>query len=329
MGGGFVLVGSVNTTLSSFAYLGVNAYIAGGLVITKTEIVDDFYVKYATAAFQSVAFNIGTGITSWGTFSSDFSNGGGSNSFAIYGDTDSALTPSNTATYTSSETITSGSVVTIATAAYATVVDSYGREVSTNTPTLASFTVGYNEGSPIRTPSLYHDGRYWFPVAISSTANTQALVMDRNGDWHPQSLAMRGQVVYGNSHLFSNSQGIYEYGIGYNDNGTDITSYYETGDFAPSGTDKKSFYQSVFLTTLNSGNLLSTAYKIDGYNSPYSLSDFTMNTDLGTQNFKLPFPSTQLMQGKNISFKFSSTGDERWGLLNANLYYISDIYESD
>ena len=74
----------------------------------------------------------------------------------------------------------------------------------------------------------------------------------------------------------------------------------------------------------NSTASLLTTYQVDGVGTDYSLPTYAMNTQSGFQNYKLPFPFSQVQQGKFVSFKFAVSSTAAWRFLGATLYFMPD-----
>ena len=323
---GSVFLSVTDTTYQSFSYLSINGTAEAGITSAKSEIVDNFYVKYASATFQTQMFNIGTSISSWGTLDMGSSDSGGVHSFAIYGDTDTNITITNAATFSSSQTITSGSIPTIATAPYVMLSDYFTRTVSTNSPSLSESILHYNEGSTLRVASAYPNQRYHLAVAISSTSNNRILVYDRNKEWQRYSgINATAMGPYNSNWYFANANGIFQMETGNDDDGAAISAYYYTPAYFPSQSlDLVSVFHDLIVTTEQSDETLTTTFRVDGAGTAYTLGAKAMNSTTGFQNFKLPFPFTQLQQGKYIDFKFAVSGTTPWRVLNANLYTMPD-----
>lgn len=292
---------------------------------------NDFYFivasTQASATFQTSPINVGTGITSWGTFNVTSANDGGGQTFAVYADSNTSITVSNSATWVSSQTVVDGSMITLTTAPYATVTDVFTRTLTTQRPALSQFSFSWNEGSAIRAASGYPNQRYWMSVSISSSANNAVIVYDKLSQWQEYSGINASAIVsYGDDWLFSNNTGVFTAETGYNDNGTSISSYYTTPTFIPAGFGTRSYFDNLHVVTDNSDSTLTTTFKVDEVNTSYSLPNYAMNGDSGTQNVRFPFPASQLNQGKEINFKFSVSGSARWRILGMDFDFQPDKF---
>ena len=289
-------------------------------------------VSYST--FTSRSFNIGTAITSWGPFTADHTLYDGNIQYAIYGDSDASINVGQPTTFLSSRAIVPGTIPTISTAPYVVVSASFTRSglnwanyflqsITTQTPTLHNFSVSWNEGSTQRVASAWSNQRYWLGVNISSTSNNRALVYDRHKEWQRYSgINMDAAAIYNGSLIFCNIAGTWQAESGTTDNGLPISAYFTTKTFFPGGLDYRSYFHDLSVMSINSGETLQTQYFIDGVNSPSSLANYDMSSVLGYQNFRLPFTSSSLAQGKTISLKWSVSGSSNWRILGANLYYV-------
>lgn len=281
------------------------------------------------STFTSQTFAIGPAITGWGAFTANSQLNGGSIRYSIYSDSDTTLSITNRTTFIGSQTITSGQIPSITTAAYVTVVSSFSRTFSTNTPTLNDFQVTWQDTSTLKLIGQYVNNRYWLGVSISSPVNNRVLVYDRNNDWHKYTIPMNSGVFYKGNFYFGNNGGIFQAESGYTDNGSAIPSFYKTKNFTLGVLNYRKTFDDFYVTTTNNDNTLQTQYYVDGVNTAYNFANYTMNGESGLQDFLLPFPFNQLNTGKTISFKWTVNGSSRWTILNGNLYYTSDTIASD
>ena len=269
--------------------------------------VDDFYVKYATAIYQSQAFNIGTAITAWSTF--DVSNtlgGAGGITYALYSDSDASITITNSATFTSSQTITSGGIPSFAVAPYLTFTGTYNRNVSTDTAALNSTTQNYIEGSITRHwGAVDKDHRIIWSVAEgTATVPNVSYIYDprvTNGSpWLKYSFPMEAPARVGDSLYFGGvSTGVvYAWPSGNTDNGSAITAYWKTKDFVGNDPFSEKFYKNISLITkTQTGSNLDVTYTVNtstavSYN--ISLTDSDGNT--------LRRSNTKIQSGKRGTF---------------------------
>ena len=310
---------------SGYNGLGTNAIFTyldnTGAGSVEIDYVFDYSSVYQST-FVSQSYNVGSKITSWGTFAEDHQDNGGNIGFRIFSDTNSNIDINDPTTFISSQPIANGQIPTTSTGSYVTIVADFSRSFSTQTPTLNDFTLHWNEGSQIKVPSLYQSRRYWLGVAISSNANNKIIVYDRNSQWQKWSnMNADSMCIFNGNPLFGNVNGIYQAESGNTDNGVPIVSYFTSKEYALGSINNYKTFHYMYMTTTNNENTLSIQYLIDGYASPYSFPDYQMNQRLGYQDFKLPFSDSIPTQGKTISFKWTVNGSTLWKILNGNLYY--------
>jgi len=145
-----------------------------------------FNARQSSGIHTSQAINVGSNITSWNTFKESKSLNNGSISFAFYTDTDTNhIDITDTATFTSSQTITNLTVPSVSTAVAVYITADFSVTFATDKPILADYTIQWNEGeSNFVTIGIHHDGDYICAVALSSeTGNDSMLIYDRNGSW--------------------------------------------------------------------------------------------------------------------------------------------------
>ena len=278
-----------------------------------------------TARFQSQAISISSDITSWRTFNAGDTLNNGVITYTVYSDTDTTIDTNIPTTYTASQTVTNAQTMTLSTGTFAVVVATFSRTLSTNTPTLHDFTINWNQGTATPAPSVWFLNRWWLGVQISSTSNNKCLIYDRNNDWQRYSIAANAMIVHDSRLLFSNSVGLWQAETGTTDNGQSIPSYFHTKIYTMKGLDYLNTFRSLYLTSIYSNETLNTTYFVDGVNSELTLPTYNMSTiGSGYQNFKIPFRTTDLLQGKYISFKFAVTGTSNWRLLGGNFYYTPE-----
>ena len=287
---------------------------------SATARLDDItFTAKSTGVFTSSVFGVGSQITAWGPVNLTLTNGGGSMSIQISTSTDGITFP----TWTS---FTNNSVPTISTAPYFKARITFDLDVATDTPRIDDITVNWVEGSNLRAASAYYNQRYWLSVAIDASSNNKILVFDKKRQWQRYSGINASALVLFNSSLyFNNSSGIFKGETGYNDNGSSIVSYFKTATLAPSGPDVYSKFQHLYTTTDNSDSTLSTAYQIDGVSTDYNFGSSAMNGTSGIQNIKMPFPITEIQQGRLVNIKWAISGTSFWRIINGGLYFDRDL----
>lgn len=173
-----ILLGSANdTTIVNISTISIGVRVANA-------VIDDISFHVLASTYQTVAINT-TGGTSWNPIDIQDNSIGGSNTYAVYTDTDTSITLTNNATWISSTTITDAGTPPIAINNYATIAGYFSRSSATHTLDLEEITLSWNEGnSNFPVWSTYHQGSYISAVSISSaTGNDRMFVYDRNGAW--------------------------------------------------------------------------------------------------------------------------------------------------
>lgn len=322
-----VVASGTETTYTSFATVFVAA--GAGDDAAGSTYFDDVYYKVYSSTYVSTSFALGS-ISTFGQFSAVSTLNGGTLSYAIYTDSDTTKTITSGApvagTFLSSQTITSGSIPTISTAAYAFFSESFTITSQTQTPTTDLLSLAWNEGNTTKTPSAWFRQRYWLGVSYNSATNNRVLVFDKNRQWQRYSgISAASLAIYNGGLFFGNSDGVYQYETGYTDAGSDIASYYRTPTLSPAGPNLSAVFNDVQLTTDESEESLVTTFQVNGASTDYSLSSKAMNDYDGIQNFRLSFPFSQIQQGRNISLEFAVTGGSFWRILGATLDFVPDI----
>jgi len=285
--------------------------------------VDDFRVAPQTFTYTSKTIETGSNVNRWLPVS------------VAERDSDNLITykfnASETTTFNASSWTDLGNtdVPTNSTDAYAAyrVLFNVTSTTHTNGAAHDAFTMSWIDGTDIKAASGYSNQRYWLAVSISSTSgNNKVLVYDRRGQWQRFSGINAACIGVYNSRLyFGNTYGLWLSESGYADNGTAISCYYKTNTFAPSGLDLYSKYNYLYVTTDYSPETLATIFQVNGIDSNYSMGSYAMNSKNGIQNFKLPFGTGEVVQGKYISFKWSVSSSNFWRILQGNTYYDRDI----
>lgn len=325
----------VDTKYTSSTYMGFVANIAGtnggccaainNIYITSA-VVNSNLTSIST--FTSQVYNVGTAITSWGLFNVGDTANGGNILYQIYSSTSPVISISNANTYTGKQLVSNGSIPTVATGPYVAIYATFTRTVGSQTPTLSNFTIGWNEGSRINVPSVWALGRYMMGVSISSTGNNVTMVYDRNQQWQKWSIPMDAAIIYNSDPYFGNASGIYKFGVGNNDNGAAIPSYYRTKRFMPGGPNYNNTYYELYTTVANSAATLQTSYYLNGINTALPMPSRTMNAASGIQDYYIPFADTYSKQGRAIEFLWTVSATTSWRILAGNLYFTKDLFRT-
>lgn len=306
---GVLLTSATDTTFSNFNYLFL-AYTPG--TSGDSCYFDNIYINKSTGTFISSPMNIGTGITSWGSFSvSNTLPGISSMSFVIYSDNNSSIDITNNTTFTSSQTITNGSIPTISTAAYLTYTARFGRSSSSESPSLNSVSMSWNEGTVTHTfGSIDKNHRLlWSLAENNSTTNNATYIYDpRFASWLKYSVPMDAVTKVGDSFYFGGpSTGVvYLYPSGNNDDGTAITSYWKSKDFI--GGDpfvEKDFQTYSMIAKTQTGSNIDLDISYNG-SSSYTRNNISLTSSLSLPfiRYNARFPNGKI--GSFINFKFGN-----------------------
>lgn len=285
--------------------------------------IDDFSVVPETATYITKALDFGSQVTSYGAFTGVSQQTGGSVTYEFQSSTNS-----DTSLFLSTGwiPITTGFSSTATVRRYGAIRSYMYASSPVATIGLDSLQFNYNEGSNIKASSGYVDKRYWLGLAISSTSNNKILVYDRNRQWQRYSGYIPEVMgIYSTRLYVGDTHGVYLTESGYNDNGNQISSYFQTKVLIPSSIDLYSKYIETRITSEQSDATLTISDEIDDNGSFYSLGSLTMDQKLGIQNLKFPFTSSNRQQGKFISIKMSILGTSFWRILNGNLYFDRDL----
>ncbi len=319
---------ATDSSYTSFATVALGTSFSGGGGYSDI-VVDDVIYRVFSSTYVSASFSLGS-ISQYGIFESASVADGGTLTYAIYTDTDSTKTVSGgvpvAGTWISSQAITSGSIPTLSTAAYAFITESFAVSDVIQQPVTDSLTLRWTEGSTTKTPSAWFRQRYWLGVAQNSATNNLVLVFDRNREWQRyRGVSASALAIYNGSLFFGNSAGVYQYETGYTDAGSAISSYYRTGTLSPAGPNLAAVFNEVQVTADSSAETLATTYQVNDVATDYSLRGYVMNTASGLQNFRLAFPFDQVQQARNLSLKFAVSGTTFWRILGATLDFVPDL----
>lgn len=275
----------------------------------------------SSGTFTTALINPGTMVTSWAPIS--ISNNQSSGTIVYqFGST----TTASVSAITNWQTILHGGIPTVAVNPYIAVRATFTATLAGADVALHDISINWNEGSSIKSASIYPNQRYWLSTSISSTANNTILVYDKSNQWQKYSgINATAMTMHNSKPYFGNSAGIYEAENGYNDNGMSISAYYKTPSLSPAGLDIITNYRQIYMTTDNSDSTLATSYQIDGGTVSYTMGSRQMNTTGGIQNFKLPFSFSEVQLGRYVSFQWTVAGTTFWRILNGNIYYTPGL----
>jgi len=319
---------AIDTVTSYSNYFSLQPDDGSGFSLDYVQVSSPAYIFYSS--FTSQSFNTGTDASAWGNFTANSTENGGTITYGIFSDSDTTLNISDQTTFIASQTIVPDTTPTLRISSYVTVAAYFNRRFSTNTVSMNDFVVRWKQGSTLDVPSAWINQRFWLGVAVGSAANNSVLVFDRNREWNLYTgINMTAAAIYDSSLFFGNAAGLWEAEIGTSDNGAAITAYYKTKAFAPAGLNTKTTFRDLFMTTTESAATLETDYFINGISAAYSLADYAMDGVSGYQDFRIPFATTDIEQGKTIAFRWTITSDLAWQILWANLYHEPDTIMTD
>jgi hypothetical protein len=263
-------------------YLSVGYYSDSTPSITPRCIIDDIKYDAFNAVYTLNPIVIGNSISSWGTV--NFANT--LNDATIqYGFYTCASVSCTSTTFTSSQTITSGSIPTLATAPYATVSAAFSRVASTQTPALSSIEVNWYEGTITHTwGSVDKNHRIMWAVAEgTNTVPTATYIYDpRFQSWTKYSTPFDASVLSSGFNYFGGvSTGVvYKWPSGNNDAGNPINAFWKSKDFI--GIDpyvEKDFNAVSLVAKAQTGSNLDFYYTID--TSSTVLRSISLTNSLG------------------------------------------------
>lgn len=249
----------VDTTYANFPYISMSNDNNSSFPTYQVK-VDDFAFYYGTATYQSINFNIGTAITSWGAVEINQVLNDGTMVYALYTDTNSAITVGDSRSWVSSQTITSGEIPTIATAAYLTWTAAFSRTAAAQTPALNDLTVNWFEGvTPRNWGFVDNDHRIGWSVAEgTATVPNKTYIYDpRFQSWLKYSVPFDAPTKVGTSIYFGavSTGSVYQWPSGNTDNGAAILGYWKTKDFiAPDPYIEKDFTSFSLVAKAQSGS---------------------------------------------------------------------------
>lgn len=293
-----------------YVYLGAQNFAS----VPRTYKIDDFQVAPLQMNFMSSTFNIGSNITSWGSFlTSEDTGNGGTISYEFCSDNNSGMTSPDCRAQTPNSQITAA-------------VDSFARWSATFTitalsqdPILYSGITQWNEGTRRpRMASIYHNDRYFLSITTNTLSDgndaTIVLAEGLNGQlvWSMFDINSGTWVLYKNQvyHGDSNPTGkFYLDNQGFTDNGNAINAFIVTKDFAIENILAEKIYDNFILNAEGLGNYeLNTSYFLDKESTQFDLSMSTQNETGNFLNIFLPFPIDDGHQvfSKVINFKFSN-----------------------
>jgi hypothetical protein len=308
------LVGSTtDTTFSSAPYIAVGFEGFGGS--NSHLIVDDLFFHVNKATYQSVAFNIGSAITSWGTIDINNVLNSGTVTYAIYTDTDSSISISNSSTWVSSQTVTNGTIPSVGVNTYLTWTAVFSRTTAAYNPTLNDLTVNWYEGTVTRHwGTVDKDHRLIWSVAegTATVPNVSYIYDTRFDAWLKYSFPMDAAPKVGDFNYFGGvSTGVvYKWPSGNTDvdsagNSTAITAYWKSKDFI--GTDpfiEKDYLTYSLIAKTQTGSNLDLIHTVNTSSSVTKSVSLTDPNSLSLRRMNINFPAGRA--GTFINFRFGN-----------------------
>lgn len=330
----FQILSSSSTNATGSRYLRyVSTLTLTGADQAFTSITGVTILSRSTGTYYS-AVNFAPNLSSWELFSVNKQDNGGSIAFYVRASTGFFAVASSTPLWTAQ---TANAVVNYATGTYMQMRADFLLTAATHTPTINDFSFSWFEGTqPPAMASAVHKDRYFLSITTntSSSGNDSTFVLGRNFSlqnpvwslWDIKAgtyLVHLGNLYHGNN--AANGK-FYRDFIGTDDNGTAITGYLWTKDYALGDITKEKLFDTIYLTSLAQGSdYVNTSYYLNRDRSTaYSLASYPTNEQSGLNVIRVPFPIGSASQpnfGKTISFKWSPTfGNQDWkffgGVLN-------------
>lgn len=204
---------------------------------TASGYLSEFSITARASSGTYQGAHFATSVSSFGTFEATEALDGASSLYVIYTDTNTAATPSNSATWVSSQTVTSGAVPTLTPSSYAFLVATMTISASAQAPAVSELSLALTGGNQSPVWSEYHLGTVLTALSTASASgNDSVLLWDRNAawtvydhDWYCMKRLLSGAILAG-----SNSDGkIYRFRDRSleNDNGAGISWHWRSKDF--------------------------------------------------------------------------------------------------
>lgn len=268
----------------------------GTTTTNQSASFDFFGVSPETGTYYSQIKNT-PNLTAWDSFSADYQNFSGSNSFFIRSSSVAFQINSATPSWTP---IIVGAIPSISTGTFLQIRDDLSLTDASNLNTvLQDVTQNWFEGNATdKAYATYFNDRIWWSVAVAtgtSSYNNRVLIYDLlNPGWLVYDIPINGFFLKNLSMYFGSSitGNIYKYGTSDNDNGTAINAYWKSKDFIGSDPFKNeemrnlSIYglaviNSTITVTYTVNEANSTSYFIPTYRSGAYFFNSNRNLPLG------------------------------------------------
>jgi hypothetical protein len=270
-----IVATSTNTETNLSRYVRYAAsFTVSGTGNAATTFNDLWLLTVSSGTYLSDVKNA-PNISAWDAFMATYADGGGSHSFFIRSSTNTFTKLSSTPSWTA---ITAGAVVSISTGAYFQVRDDFYVDVTTDNPTLNDFTINWYEGSASDKAYIsYFKDSVWYGIAYGAGNATNNAIFRYDllqPGWTIYNIGTGGMLVQGNSLYFGSTSAdgrIYKFGDSDSDNGTPITAYWKSKDYAGSDIFSENEYvQLDIVATRDQNETLSVSYAVDASTSPTS-----------------------------------------------------------
>jgi len=278
-----------------------------------TTLIDNFGVMPQTCTYTTQVLNPGINVVSWGVF--NVSDSGATLSYEFGASTEPAIADFNSSSWTA---IANGAVPTNSTAAYAGIRAKITASTWTAVPVIEDFTIHWNEGTNPAVVSEIEDRRYWVSITTSGAStpnNDTILVYQRNRTWTMiKGINAASFTNWRNRLYFGDSTGIgyvYRYGDGSSDDGSSITSRIITKSYDLGKFHNEKSFKNLFVNfngkAASAGNF-SVSYSLDQSSTLISLGDMLMSNISPTSIKKMPFPLSDIVEGREIQYSLTKSG---------------------
>ena len=322
-------VANVTVNNSSTVFNVANTWVPkdahGSLWLTSisvaTSTIDNFTVVPQTFTYSSQIIGF-PNLSSWDTFSADYSVGGGSHSFAIRSATYQIV---NASTF-SYVPIISGNIPSVTISTWFQIRDYFSNYSTNSVVLLNSFTQNFYEGNATdKAYASYYKDSNWWSVASGTGASSNNAILRQdliNGGWNIYDIKANGMFSTAKNMYFGSSTAgkFYKYGDTNNDDGSSINAYWKSKDFFGSSPFLDKDYQRISVAaSAQSNSTVNTVYTIDGVSNV----SYSMNCSTGTRNyvhFNRNFPLGSVGTHMNVKFG-NNAADQPFEIFGSQLDY--------
>lgn len=333
---GILKLSATDTSITGLSYIGLGgSFVPADGTVTKIYYDDVMFDPFtSTYTYQTVRFTQGTA-TSWSAVGISQVLSSSTLTYAFYTDSDTSTDINNSATFTASQTVTNGTIPSIAVGSTATFAVFFNKSSIQQVPTVSEFSWSWFEGAePANTiGSIDKDHRlFWSLTEGTSTVNNATYIYDTRFDsWLKYSVPMDGATRVGNALYFGGvSTGVvYQYPSGNTDDGTAITAYWKSKDFIGSDPFTEKFYNSFsLLAKTQTGSSLT----VDAFVNGLATSTQTFTVSL-TNSSSYPYIRFNErfrngVSGSFINFKFgNAAGDSPFEFYSGRIDYTQKAWK--